>query len=118
MDMTGRANAQRPIAVIQSDLGDRPKDVLANRLERDGPRKKHWHDACTKDVGDPTLGGGKAECAIGGRDQPPGKADPFGLVTVDKLSGRMAVQDRRQLPGKINGVANSGVHALTAGRTV
>ena len=30
----------------------------------------------------------------------------------------MAVQDRRQLPGKINGVANSGVHALTAGRTV
>src|ERR1700732_1453512 len=87
MDMTGRANAQRPIAVIQSDLGDRPKDVLANRLERDGPRKKHWHDACTKDVGDPTLGGGKAECAIGGRNQPPGKADPFGLVTVDKLSG-------------------------------
>jgi hypothetical protein len=68
-----------------------------------------------KDVGDPTLGGGKAECAIGGRDQPPGKADPFGLVAVEQIVGRMAVQDRRQLPGKINGVANSSWTVVRAG---
>jgi hypothetical protein len=39
MDMTGRASAQRADAVIQGNLRDRPKDVLANRLERDDLRE-------------------------------------------------------------------------------
>jgi hypothetical protein len=93
-------------AVIQGDLGNRPKDVFANRLERDGLRKEHWCDARTKDIRDPALGSGETEHAIGGRDQPPGKADPFRLVTVEQIVGRMAGQNRRQLPGKIDGVAN------------
>ena len=79
---------------------------------------QHGRDARTKDVGDPALGGDEAEHAIGGRDQPPGKADPFRLVAVEQLVGRMAGQNRRQLPGKIDGVADSGVHALTAGGAV
>ena len=33
MDMTGGASAQGAAAVIQGNLRDRPKDVLANRLE-------------------------------------------------------------------------------------
>jgi hypothetical protein len=36
---------------------------------------------------------------------PPGKADPFRLVAVEQLVGRMAGQNRRQFPGKIDGVA-------------
>jgi hypothetical protein len=34
-------------AVIQGNLRDRPKDVLANRLERDDLREQHWRDART-----------------------------------------------------------------------
>jgi len=30
----------------------------------------------------------------------------------------MAGQNRREFPGKIDGIANSGIHALTAGGTV
>src|ERR1700720_547731 len=88
MDMTGRASAQRAAAVIQGNLRDRPKDVLTNRLERDDLREQHWRDARTKYIGDPALGSGETEHAIGGRDQPPGKADPFRLVAVEQLVGR------------------------------
>ena len=42
MDMTGRASTPGAAAVIQGNLRDRPKDVLANRLERDGYVRSHW----------------------------------------------------------------------------
>src|SRR6516165_9563966 len=118
VDLTRRASAQRPIAVIQGDLRHRAKDVLAHRLECDGLWKQDWHHARTKDVGDPALGGSEAECTISGRDQPPGKADPFSLVTVEQLVGRTAGQNPRQLPGKIYRVADPGVHPLPAGGAV
>jgi hypothetical protein len=47
----------------------------------------------------------QAEHAIGGRDQPPGKADPFCLVAVEQFVGRMAGQ-YETLP--------TGLRALTA----
>jgi hypothetical protein len=47
-----------------------------------------------------------AEHAIGRRDQPPGKADPFRLAAAEQLVGRMAAQHRRQLPGQIDHVAD------------
>jgi len=84
--LTGRASAQRPAAVIQGDLRHRAKDVLAHRLECDGLWKQDWHNARTKDVGDPAFGDSEGECTIGGRDQPPGKADPFSLILSSSLS--------------------------------
>src|SRR6516225_4652642 len=45
VNLTGRARAQRPAAVIQGDLRHRAKDVLAHRLECDGLWKQDWHNA-------------------------------------------------------------------------
>ena len=118
MDMTSGAGAQRVAAIIQGDLRDRPKEVLASRLEREDPRKQHRCDARAQDISDPTLGGDKAEYTIGGRDQTAGEADPLRLIAVEQPVGCATGQDRRQLPGQIDGVANSGVHALAAGGTV
>ena len=67
---------------------------------------------------DPALGGGEAEHAIGGRDQPSSKADPFRLVAVEQLVWRTAGQNRPHLPGQIDRVADPGVHPLAAGGTM
>jgi hypothetical protein len=69
---------------------------------------QHGRDARTNDVGNPAFGSHEAEHAIGGRDQAPGKANPFSLVAVEQSVGRIASQNRRQLPGKIDRVDDSG----------
>lgn len=68
MDTTNRPGAQRLPAIIQGDLRNRPKDVLANGLERDDLGEQHGRDARAQDVGNPTFRCDKAEYAIGGRD--------------------------------------------------
>jgi hypothetical protein len=101
MDVTGCAKAERAVAVIQGDLRNGPEEILASRLEGHRCGDYHGRDARTNDIGGPALGGDKAEHTIGRRDQPPGKADPFRLVTVEQGVGRMTGQNRRQLPGQI-----------------
>jgi hypothetical protein len=60
----------------------------------------------------------KAERAISRRHQPLGKADAFGLVAVQQAVWRAAGQHGRQFPGQIDGVADAGVHALSADRAM
>src|SRR6185437_15432977 len=52
------------------------------------------------------------------RNQLSGETNAFGFVAVEQRVRCPAFHDRRQLPGKVDGVANPGVHALTAGRAV
>src|SRR5438874_13531798 len=85
MHVTGGADAERRPAIVEGDLRDRSEDVVANRLERDDPREHHRYDACAYDIGDPSLGGGEAERAIGRRHQPPGNANALGLVGVQQV---------------------------------
>ncbi|CAM5635053.1 hypothetical protein SALBM311S_12901 [Streptomyces alboniger] len=43
---------------------------------------------------------------------------PFGLVGVEEFLTRVAVEDLGELPAEVGRVLQTGVHALTAGRTV
>ena len=83
MHMPGHAPAERALAVVQHDLRDGAEQKLAHRFKADGKRKQHRRNAGAQDVGDAAFGAGKAEHAIGCRNQPPRKADPFSLVAVE-----------------------------------
>ena len=109
---------KRTVAIVQHDLRDGAEQIFANRLEGDGHREHHRRNPRAHDIGDPPLGGREAEDAIGGRDQPPRKADPLGLIAIEQSVGCATGQDRREFPGEIDGVADPGIHALAAGRTV
>ena len=58
------------------------------------------------------------EGPIGRRDQAPGECDSFRLVAVEKRRVRASMQDGGELPGQVHRVADAGVHALSADRTV
>ena len=88
------------------------------RSKRTANGNSTGRNARAHEVGEPALGSGEAENAIGGRDQPARKSDPFGLIAVEQHVGRAAREHRRQFPGEIDGVADAGVHALAAGRAM
>ena len=52
------------------------------------------------------------------RHETVGKGDALGFVTIEHRRIRAAVQDRGELPREVRGVADPGVHALSADRTV
>src|SRR5262249_198824 len=56
--------------------------------------------------------------AISGRHQPSGEANPLSLVTIKQSVRPAAGEDRRQFPGKIDGITDAGIHALSTGRAV
>src|ERR1700758_3225852 len=47
-----------------------------------------------------------------------GKADPFGFVGVEKRFVGAVLQHVRYFPAEVDGIADSGVHTLTACRTM
>src|ERR1700730_7895557 len=116
--LPGLAAAQGTVTIIQHDLRDGPEHKFANRVKCRGHRYQHRRDARPQDIGDLSLGGCETDYTIGGRDQPPRKADPLGLIRVEQVVARAAGDNRCKLPGKINGVADPGIHALSAGRAV
>ena len=58
------------------------------------------------------------EEAIRRRYQGPRECNPFGLVCIEQRGIGVAGDDGGQLPRKVDCVADTGVHALAAGRTV
>jgi hypothetical protein len=58
------------------------------------------------------------ECTIGGGHQPAREADALGLVAVEQGVRRAGRDHRGQFPGKIDGIADPGVHALATNRTM
>src|SRR5580658_9153046 len=59
-----------------------------------------------------------SERPIGGSNQAPRKSDSFWFITVEKCSVGPPAHHCRELPGQVHGVANAGVHPLSAYRTV
>jgi len=118
MHMSCRTTAQGTLAIIQHDLRDGPEQVLSDRIQPGCYRDQHRRNPCAHDIGDPALGGGEAEEAIGGRDQPPCEPDPLSLIGIEQLVGRAAGHHGGKLPGEVDGIANPGIHALSAGRAV
>ena len=118
MDVTSRASAERTAAIVQGDLPNRAKKVLSRDFELGDFGDQYRRDAGTQDVGHATFGSDEAEHAIGGCYQPSREADALSLITVEQLIGRVVAKGCRQFPGKIDGVADPGVHALAAGRAV
>jgi hypothetical protein len=57
--VTGGADAEQHSAIVEGELRDRSKDVIAYRLERDDLREDHRYDARTDDFGDPPFDGGE-----------------------------------------------------------
>ena len=55
---------------------------------------------------------------IGGHDQAPGEGDSLWLVAIEERRIRVPVEDGGEFPGEIHRVADAGVHALSAHRTV
>ena len=92
MHMAGRAAAQRAAAIVEHDLRDGAEQIFADTLGKLPPAGcTKRRDAGAHDVREPAFGGGEAEDAVGGRDQPPREADPLGLVAVEQVVGRAAV---------------------------
>src|SRR5262249_12424764 len=60
----------------------------------------------------------RRECAIGGGDQHSRKTDAFGFVTVERRRSSAAAQHLRKFPAEIDGIPDSRIHSLTAGRAV
>src|SRR3981081_2505467 len=94
-------------------------ETVRKIYSRTGPQETaNGSSTGAHDVGDPPLRGHEAEYAIGCRDQLPGEADPFGFIAVKQIVAGTAGENCCKVPGEIEGVANPGIHALSAGRAV
>src|SRR6516164_655261 len=79
------------------------------------------HDGCdarAQDVGYAALGGRESEDAVGGRDQPAREANALGFIAVEQGIRGTSADNGCEFPRQVDGIANAGIHALAAGRTV
>ena len=115
--MARPALAQRARAIVHIDLRYSAEGESPHRLERQGGFQDDGREPRSDQIRELPIRRRNRERLIGRLDQPAGESDALGFVTVEKHVGS-PVERRLQFPGEIDGVANSGVHALPAGRTV
>ena len=60
----------------------------------------------------------QCEGTVRGGDQPAREADPLRLIGFQQAVAGVVLQDSGELPRQVDGVADAGIHALTADRAV
>jgi hypothetical protein len=94
MDATCLSEAERAAPIVQRQLCNRSKEIFARGFEFSDRGDQQRRNARAHDIGDRPFGRGEAECPIGRRDQPPGKADPLNLVAVEQPVWRSGAENR------------------------
>jgi hypothetical protein len=118
MDVSGFAGVKGAMAIIDLELRCRSKQEITHGLEFAQCRKSDRHDSRAHDVGNSALGRREREDPIGGLNQTLGESDTLALIRVEEPLRCAAREYGFEFPGQIDGVANPGVHALPADRTM
>src|SRR5579871_2347182 len=106
------------VAIVDGDLRHRAKHEFSQHLEFRQQRKYGRHNAGTNNFSKLALRRCDREYPIRGFDQAPRESYALGLVAVQHRVRRIADEHGFQLPGKVDGVTDAGVHALASGRAV
>src|SRR6266404_1645603 len=118
MDVSGFAGVKGAMAITDLKLRHGSKQEIAHGLEFGQCRKSDRHDSRAQDVGDSALSRCEREDPIGGLSQTLGESDTLALIGVEQRIGCAAREYGFEFPGQIDGVADPGIHALPADRTM
>ena len=118
MDASGFAGVKGAMAIIDLQLRYRSKQELTHGIDFAQCRKSDRHDSRAHDVGKSALGRREREDPIGGLNQTLGESDTLALIGIEQRIGCAAREYSFKFPGQIDGIANPGVHALPADRTM
>ncbi|MNX94106.1 hypothetical protein D3C86_1263250 [compost metagenome] len=114
----GNAVAQGHRAVVQGDLRYRAEEEFTGGFKRGHFWNQKWRQACAQYISHGAFGGDEREDPVGGGHQLAGEGDAFGFIGVEQAGLGTATQHRREFPGEVNRVADTGVHALATGGAV
>src|SRR5450432_1450262 len=113
-DFTGFAPANRTVAVINCDLGDRTKHVFPCCLELEQCRQDNRNDAGSKEICHLTLRSRECESSIGGCHKLSREGSPLNLIAIKEVVCGSTGEHGLQFPCQIDRITNAGVHALPA----
>src|SRR5579872_3937182 len=102
------------MAVIDACLGCEPEESAAQGpISEDG----RYDDGCkpgANEVREAAAFVDEFEDAVGGLNEAAGEADAFRLIGIQDRFRRLVPDHGIQLPGEIDGVADTRIHALAA----
>src|SRR5690606_29592929 len=104
------ACAQGAVAVGDVQLGG----AAGGGALHGGQVEQRQHDPVAQQAGREGLAQQDAGVGRGGVEDPGGQGAAFGGVGVEQAGVGAAVDDEREFPGEVLGVADAGVHALSA----
>src|SRR5712691_11779485 len=118
VDVAGFAGIQGAMAIIDRDLRYRSKQEMTHGLEFGQCRDCERRDAGAQDVGNSAISRREREDPVSGLDQTLGESDALALISIEQCIRCAAPEYGFDFPGKIDGVTDSGIHALPTGRAM
>src|SRR5205085_3499731 len=114
VDVASGSFGQAAVAIVHPRL----RDELELCSSDGGEAEKEGHDVRNQEGSD-QVGGDPAaddalEDSVGRGDQAVGEGDSLGLVGVEDGVIGATLEDGGDFPGEVDGIADAGVHALTA----
>src|SRR5262249_32266352 len=116
--VAGSSHTQRAAAIADHELGYRAEHPLAHRLHAGRGGQYQRDNPGPHDLGQLSFGSRHGEQLVRGFHQLARQGAALGLISIQERSGGAAVQHRRELPRKVDGIADSRVHALATRGTV
>src|SRR5712672_3418452 len=104
--------------IIDLSLRYRSEQKAAHCAESKKQRNHARSDSRAHDTRETTTSRDERKSAICRRDQSTSESNPFRFIRVEQARGRTPLQRRSDLPRQVHGVADAGVHPLSADRTV
>src|ERR1700759_3054729 len=101
-------------AVIQRDLRDRAEDKVADCIGFHDQWQQDRRDTMTDDLRQMPARGNEPERLVRCVDQSHGESATLRLECIEDIVIRLAGENRLQLPGEIDRVADPCIHALSA----
>src|SRR5215831_7764574 len=114
----GFAFAERAVPIVNSRLGYQSKNGMSAQSKARGNAHKKRRQNPSRELALESFGNHRCEDTVRGRNQHPREADALGLVAVEEHRAHAALQHLREFPAKIDSIADSSIHALTAGGAV
>lgn len=94
------------------------EELVTAQAKAGSHAKEEWQQQAAGQLAAQSAGHNRHERAVGAGHQGARKLDAFRLVGIQQFLVSAALCHLRQLPAEIDGIADSGVHSLSANRAV